>query len=507
MEEEKNSIIVKNSIMLYVRMIFVMLVTLYTSRVVLNVLGISDYGIYNVVGGIVTMVSFINGAMANGTQRFLSYELGNGNLKQLNKVFSTTLSIHILIGILILILTETFGLWFLNHKLNIPQDRLIAANWVYQFSILCFLVSIIQVPYNASLIAHEHMKVYAYLSFVEVAIKLIVVLVLSWSNFDKLILYGALYFIATFVISFIYRSYCKRKFEECRYNFEYDRKLFNNLLKFAGWNLYGNVTCVIADQGVNMVLNMFFGPVVNAARGIAYQINNTMRGFANNFQIAANPQIIKSYAAGEDDYMMNLVFKSSKFTFYLLFIIALPVFIEIDFILKIWLKIVPDYTALFCRLIIINNLIDVFSVSLQTASNASGKIKRYQFTEGTIILSVLPISYIFYKLGYAPETTFYVGITVATILQFARLYILKYTINLKMKSFLINVILRATVVAALSSIIPFLISNIVEIDQTLLFFIVSISCLISSIIFIYILGLNKTEKFFIRSKLIKMHII
>lgn len=485
-------------------MLFTMAVSLYTSRIVLNTLGVSDFGVYNVVGGVVSMFSFLNAAMANGTQRFLSYELGRGDIPQLKKVFSTTLSIHILIGLIILILAETIGLWFLNYKLNIPPDRMVAANWVYQFSVLSFLVSIIQVPYNASIIAHERMNIYAYVSIVEVSLKLIIAFMLTWIEFDKLILYGALYFMITFIIAFIYRVYCKINFPECTYFFAFDKPLFKRLLSFAGWNLYGNVACVIADQGVNIILNVFFGPVVNAARGIAYQIGNAVRGFAGSFQMAANPQITKSYASGDNESMMNLIFKSSKFSYYLLFFLALPVLIETDFILKIWLKTVPEYASLFCRLIIINLLVDVFSGPLQTAANATGKIKLYQFAEGTFILLVMPVSYVLYKMGSAPEATFYVWIITSFSLQFIRLYILKGMIHINMKSFVLNILLKSIFVSILSAALPLFIGHIID-DVVLRFFLVCISCVVSSTTIIYILGLDRNEKKFVKEKIIQLY--
>ena len=504
MPSERSRRIAKNTAMLYVRMIFTMFVSLYTSRIVLSTLGISDYGVYNVVGGVVSMFSFLNAAMANGTQRFLSYELGKGDTCQLKKVFSITLSIHMLIGLVILILAETVGLWFLNAKLNIPPDRMVAANWVYQFSILSFLVSVIQVPYNASIIAHERMNVYAYVSIIEVLLKLLIVFILTQIDYDKLSLYGLLYFLVTIIVGLIYGLYCKINFLECSYNFVYDSSSFKKMLSYAGWNLYGNITCVIAAQGVNIILNIFFGPVINAARGIAYQISSSINGFANNFQMAANPQIIKSFAAGDNEYMMNLIFRSSKFSFYLLFFIALPVFIEADFILKIWLKVVPEYTSLFCRLIIISGLIDVFSGPLQTAANATGKIKLYQFSEGTIILFVMPVSYILYKMGCAPEATFYLSIIVSACLQVVRLYILKNLIHLNMKFFVLNIFLRSLFIGILSALIPLLIRSFFS-NEVVRFFVVCITCVVSSSTMIYLLGLNINEKDFLKDRIVQVY--
>ncbi|SHE77968.1 Na+-driven multidrug efflux pump [Bacteroides luti] len=504
MPDERSRRIAKNTAMLYVRMIFIMFVSLYTSRVVLSTLGVSDYGVYNVVGGVVYMFSFLNAAMTNGTQRFLSYELGRGDISQLRKMFSITLSIHIFIGLVIVILAETIGLWFLNTQLNIPAERMMAANWVYQFSILSFLISVIQVPYNSLIIAHERMNVYAYVSIIEVILRLLVVFILTQIDYDKLTLYGFLYFSVTLIAAVIYAVYCKIKFSECTSHFVYDHLLFKRLLSFAGWNLYGNVTCVVAAQGVNLILNIFFGPVINAARGIAYQISSSIYGFANNFQMAVNPQIIKSYAAGENEYMMNLIFRSAKFSFYLLFIIALPIFIEVDFILKIWLKVVPEYTSLFCRLIIISGLLDVFSGPLQTAANATGKIKLYQFTEGTIILLLMPLSYLLYKLGFAPQATFYVGILISIALQFARLMILRGLIHVDMKHFVMDIFFKSLFVGFLASLIPFMIKDL-YVNEVIRFFVVCFFSVVSSFTVIYFLGLNRSEKIFVKEKMSQIY--
>ncbi|MGL4583180.1 MAG: oligosaccharide flippase family protein, partial [Flavobacterium sp.] len=339
--------IAKNTLFLYFRMFLIMGVTLYTSRVVLQQLGISDYGIYSLVGGIVAMLGFFNAAMSSATQRYLSFDIGKGDEQKLRKTFSATLTIHILIAVLALILAETIGLWYINYKMVFPDDRLYAVNVVYQFSILTFLLAIVQVPYNALIIARERMKVYAYVSILEAGLKLAIVFILILGE-DKLILYSILIFVVAFVIRMIYQLYCQRQFKESKYRFEYDKEYFGELLAYSGWNLFGNFAAVARGQGVNMVLNLFFGTVVNAAYGITMQIQGAVQMFVTNFQMAVNPQIIKSFASGDKERMFNLVFQSSKFSYFLILLIVGPLVFNIDFILELWLGEVPQATNVFC---------------------------------------------------------------------------------------------------------------------------------------------------------------
>ena len=294
-----NKRIAKNTLLLYFRMILTMLVTLYTSRVVLNTLGVEDFGIFNVVGGIGVMFSVLNSAMSSATQRFLSFELGQNNKEQFTKVFSMSITIHALIALIIFVLAETIGLWFLNTHLVIPADRLVAANWVYQCSVLSFMVTILSVPYNASIIAYERMGAFAYISILEVSLKLLVVFMLQWIMVDKLKLYAVLLLVVALIIRLVYGFYCKLKLEGCNYIWIKDKQLFKTLASYAGWNLWGNLAAVGMDQGVNVLLNIFFGPIVNAARGIAYQAGSAVRLFVSNFQMAVNPQIVKRFASKE----------------------------------------------------------------------------------------------------------------------------------------------------------------------------------------------------------------
>lgn len=496
MSSENNKRIAKNTGMLYIRMLLTMAVSLYTSRVVLNTLGIEDFGIYNVVGGVVMMFSFLNSSMSSATQRFLSFELGRKDYVQLKKVFSMSVNIHVIIAVTIFILAETIGLWFLNAKLVIPIERLGAANWVYQFSILSFMVTVLSVPYNATIIAHERMKVYAYVSIVEVILKLVIVFALVWLGFDKLKMYAILVFCVAAIIWIIYKTYCKRNFTETNYQFFWEKSLYKTLMNYAGWNLFGNVASVTMDQGVNILINIFFGPAVNAARGIAFQVKGAVNGFVSNFQMAMNPQIVKSYAADDIKYMHQIIFQGAKYSFFLLLTFSLPILLETEIILKLWLKIVPEYTVIFTRLVLINVLIDCISGPLMTAAQASGKIKRYQSVVGGFLLLILPISYLFLKLGFPPQATLYVSISISIIVLFARLWILQPLIQISTLKFLREVFFIAIVVTIIAIIMPLFIR--LKMDQGLIrFLVVCVMSVCSTSISIYLFGLNSQERHFL----------
>jgi len=500
MSSENNKRIAKNTAMLYLRMLFTIVISLYTSRVILNTLEIEDFGIYNVVGGVVTMFSFLNNAMSSGTQRFLSFELGKEDFLQLRRVFSMSINIHAIIAVAVLILAETIGLWFLNTQLTIPNNRLIAANWVYQFSILTFLATIMSVPYNAIIIAHEHMKVFAYVSIIDVALKLLIVFMLQWFGFDKLKLYAILVFGVSLIIRIIYGIYCKRHFNECSYYKFWDKSLYRILMSYAGWNLWGNFAGVAMTQGINLLLNIFFGPAINAARGIAFQINAAVNGFVSNFQMAMNPQIVKSYAANDKHYMHQLIFQGSKYSFFLLFTLSLPILMEAETILLWWLKIVPEYTVLFCRLVLINTLIECISGPLMTAAQASGKIKLYQSVVGGLLLLILPTSYLFLKLGFPPQTTLYISISMSIITLFARLIIISPLVRLSIATFIQSVLLKILPVLLISVIIPFIVKHNIN-HEKIRFISVCIVSIISSTLCIYWIGMRKEERVFISSKL------
>lgn len=499
---ENNKRIAKNTIMLYFRLLFSMVVSLYTSRVILNALGVEDFGIYNVVGGIVVIFGFLNNAMSASTQRFLTFEMGKENQNQLNRIFSMSITIHAIIALVVLLLAETAGLWLLNTQLTIPHDRMSAANWVYQFSIFSFVITILYVPYNAMLIAHERMNVFALVSILEVVLKLLITILVFWLGFDKLKLYAVLAFCISLIIGIIYTIYCRFAFSECKFHLFWDKQLSGEMSSFASWNLLGVFAGIAYSQGVNLILNVFFGPVVNAARGIAYQVQGAINAFVTNFQVAVNPPLIKSYASGDFQYMYSLVFSASKYSFYLLFVISLPVMLETDFILQLWLKTVPEYTSIFTRLVLIDVLICSLSGSLQAMALSSGKIKIYQIVVSGILLLNLPISFILLKLGYAPQFTFIASIVTSLAALFARLLVLKMIVSFPVHFFFTNVLYKVIVVFFVGSIIPYCLSYQTTNSMKQFFFVVLISTT-SVICSVWLLGINKSEKLLLKTILSK----
>ncbi|MCA4531109.1 lipopolysaccharide biosynthesis protein [Bacteroides xylanisolvens] len=496
---ENNKRIAKNTLLLYFRMFFMMIVSLYTSRIVLSTLGIEDFGIYNVVGGVVSMFSFLNGAMATSTQRYLTFELGKeGNVDQMRKVFNASIIIHALISIFILILAETVGMWFIYSYMTIPDSRMDAALWVYQFSILSMIVLVMSVPYNACIIAHERMKVFAYISVLEVILKLLIVYILVLGDIDKLKLYAVLIFCVQLLIRFIYSNYCRRHFKETLFQLALNKKLLKEMTGFAGWNLVGSISFLGVVQGLNILLNIFFGPAVNAARGIAVQVQGTISNFSTNFQTALNPQIIKSYANKDLGYMHQLIFKSAKYSFLLLFFVSLPLMIEMQQILGWWLKVVPEHTVSFTRLVLISTMIDCMANSLIISAQATGKIRMYQICVGGILLLIVPLSYICLLFISAPEIVFIVNILVSLCAQIVRLYLLKNLIILNMYDYFKEVILKIIGVMSLSVILPLFVYFFLDLSL-LRFMLVGVSCVISTGLSIYFYGLENRERKYVMS--------
>ncbi len=493
-----NKRIAKNTFILYIRMFFTMGVSLYTSRIVLNTLGIEDYGVYSVVGGIVTLFSFFNSAMTSATQRFLAFDIGKNDLDQLKKTFNATLNIHIAISVLVLVLAETIGLWFVNNKLNLPLNRMDAVNWVYQFSVFTFLLGIIQVPYDALIVAREKMGIYAYMSFVEVILKLIIVYLLVVFAVDKLILYAGLLFLVSFIVRIGHKWYCKRYYEESKYQFYFDKAFYKVLLSYSGWNLFGNIAGVARVQGANILLNLFFGTVLNAAYGISMQVQGTIQSFVTNFQMAVNPQIIKSYAAENKEQCLNLIFQSAKFSYFLMFLIAFPIICNIDYILELWLKTPPEYTSVFVILCLINLLIDCISGPLMIGAQATGNIKWYQIIVGTLIFLNLPIVYLMLKIYKSPEMVYYTSIIISCFAFLFRLYFLQKCLNLSIFQFLKQVIFRIGLVTIVSiTVFLFLNSFLFFEDEFILFIIKSLTLFIIVITTIFFLGMNNDERKFL----------
>jgi len=499
-DSESNIRIVKNSLYLYVRMFLTMGVSLYTSRIVLNTLGIHDYGVYSIVGGVVSLFGFFNSTMSSATQRFLSFEIGGGNLESLKKVFNTALVIHIAIAFVVLILAETIGLWFVLFKLNVPSNRMEVVHWVYQFSILTFLLGIIQVPYNALIVARERMSIFAYISIIEVLLKLLILYVLVIFDVDKLKLYAILIFLVSLIIRVIYQIYCKMKFAESKYKFYVEKKLYIEMISFTGWSLFGNIAAIARGQGGNVLLNLFFGTLMNAAYGITLQVQGAVQAFVTNFQMAVNPQIIKQYSAGHKEKSLQLIFQSSKFSFLLMFLITSPIIFNIDYILELWLKDPPGYTSVFIVLSLVNLLIDTISGPLQIGAQASGNIKWYQITIGTLIFLSLPISYFMLKLYKIPELIFIVFITINILSLFFRLNFLKKMIGLNIKSFLKNVLSKILMTSFIVIITFYLFTHFISLQNTLSGFLLkSISITIINVIIMLTIGLKKDERKFIFS--------
>lgn len=438
---DNNKRIAKNTLLLYFRMLFMMVVSLYTSRVILNVLGVEDFGIYNVVGGVVAMFTIISGSLSAAISRFITYELGKGGQSKLNRIFSASVTIQLLLSLIIVVLIETVGVWFLNAKMTIPEPRMTAANWVLQLSIITFVINLISVPYNAAIIAHEKMSAFAYISILEAVGKLVIAFLIVWSPMDKLIFYAILMCAVAVVVRLTYGHYCKKHFTECTYHFHWDKDILKQMFGFAGWNFIGASSAVLKDQGVNVVINMFTCPAVNAARGIAMQVNGAIYNFVQSFMTALNPQITKSYAANNHKYMMALIFQGSRLSYYILMVLALPVIINTDYILYLWLKIVPEHTVSFVQLVLLFSMSEAISLPLVTAMLATGNIKKYQIIVGGLQVLNLPIAYILLKFNFAVELVFVVAIVISQLCLLARLHLLRGMIGLHAREFLRKYIL------------------------------------------------------------------
>ena len=494
-----NARLAKTTMFLYIRRIFIMAVTLYTSRVVLRVLGVEDFGIFNVVAGVVAMFGFLNSSMSATTQRFISFSLGRGD-DNLNKVFSTCVLTHALIALGVLVLVESVGLWFLYNKMIIPEVRMDAAFWVFQFSALSTVVTVMSIPFNADIIAHEKMSAFAYISIVEVCLKLLIVFLLDVGNIDKLVLYGFLLLLVQCGIFLTYMGYCLRHFKESRFRFVYEKKLFSEVFSFAGWNLWGYLASILYTQGLNILLNVFFGPVVNAARGLANQVDGAIRLFASNFQMAINPQIVKTYAAKDLESMHKLVFRSSKFSFFLLLALSLPVMIEAPVILRLWLSTVPDWTASFLRLMLVVVIVDSVANPLMTSAAATGRIKLYQSVLGGIQLLIVPVAYVVLRMGGEPNSVFVVHICICLIAFAVRLFIVRGMIGLSIKKYLMEVCVKSGVVTVVATVLP--LTLYFSMTNSLLSAIVVVFVSLGSVaVSAYAIGLTKSERVFVSDKI------
>lgn len=493
-----NKRIAKNTLMLYIRMFITMLVSLYATRVVLQVLGEEDYGIYNVVGGIVVMFAFLSRVLASASQRYFAFELGRDNHERLKQIFSITQILFLFVIIIIIIAAESLGLWFLHSKATIPAERMVVANWIFQFSVVSFSLSLFTTPYQACIIAHEKMDVYAFIGITEAVLHLLLALALKFIPFsiDILIVYGLIVLFNSFVVQGIYIGYSLKNYKESHFKYYWDTNLAKEILSYSGWNMFGAVAGVARSQGINMLINVYFNPAINAARGIAYQVNNAINQFANNFYTAVRPQVTKNYAKGDRDATLSLVFSSSKLTYYLLLFVSVPIMVFAEPILDLWLDVVPQHTLLFTELVIIVAMIDSISNPLMTLAQATGKIRLYQSVVGTLLLLNLPISWIFLKMGYPAEVTMVVAIVIAIISLFARLLILRGLVQFPIRKYINQVLLRISVPTILSYGVVYLLKIAVWPESEsiiVLLFKVGISVCVTAGL-IVLVGMSKREK-------------
>ncbi|MCK9343186.1 MAG: oligosaccharide flippase family protein [Massilibacteroides sp.] len=498
-ETVKKKRIVKNTMLLYGRMFFVLLITLYTSRIVLATLGVENFGIYNVVGGIVGMFAVVTRSLGVAISRFITVELGKQSMDGLKRIFSTSMNIQLILSAVIVLVGETVGVWFLYNYMNIDALKMHAAFWVFQLSIATFVVNLINIPYYSLLIAHERMTVIAYVGIIEVLLKLAIVYMITLTTYDKLIVYTFLLLMVSIIIRFIYGFYCSIHFKESKFRILIDKPLLKEMLSFASWEFIGSAAAIFRTQGVNIVVNMFFGVVVNAARGVTTQVNSAVSQFFGNFMMALNPQIIKSYAENNRPFMVTLVQQGSRFSSYLMLLICLPLFMETRFVLSVWLVEIPPQTINFVRLVLIGTFVDAMAGTLISALSSIGRIKVPSMIVGGMMLLNLPIVYFLLKLGAPAESAYVVLIIISFLSIFLRLAILKRQMNFPVLFFIKKVMINLLLVTVAAVVVPLLIYSMME-DNTLRFFILGFVCVLSTLISIYYIGCTKEERILLLSK-------
>lgn len=498
-----NKLIAKNTAFLYLRTLFVMVISLYTSRVVLQVLGVEDYGVYQVVGGLVAMFSVISSSLSSAISRFITFEIGTGDDEKLKRIFATSIIIQVCISAIVILLAEIVGLWFLHTKMQIPEGRMDAAEWVLHFSLFTFCLNLLSIPYNACIIAHEHMKTFAYVSVVEALLKLVVVLLIAYSPIDKLISYAFLLTLSAFVIRLIYMAYCHKNFEESRTKLIFDKIIFKEMFGFSGWSFFNNTTFILNNQGINMLMNIFFGVTVNAARGIALQVENALMSFVNSFTTAVNPQITKSYAAGDLSAMHKLVCRGAKFSFFMMLIIALPIILEAEYIMKIWLVDVPEYTVIFVQLSLVLGLCDCIGKTGFTACMATGKIRNYSIIITSIGILEFPLAWIFFVLGCPPFFAYYTYIVVKIMVLITRMFLLKRMVGLNIRMYLQCVFIPIIIVSVVASILPVVVVNVME-PSLLRVIVTTIVSIVSVSLSVLYVGMTKNERTMVVSKIINL---
>lgn len=494
--------IAKNTLAMYIRMAVTMVVGLYTSRVILNVLGVEDYGTYNVVGGVVSMFSLLTASMSASISRYLTFSLGKGDRDELRRVFSVSLEVQLFLAVVIVLAVEAVGVWFLNTQMKIPPDRLVAANWVMQCSLVSFVVGLLMVPYNASIISHERMNIYAYISIWDAVMKLVIVYALYVSPFDKLKSYAVLLLVVSSLTTSFYWLYCKRHFEECRFRVVRDKRLLKEMTSFAGWGMIGDGAWILNTEGVNILINMFFGVVLNAARGIATTVDNMVQNFVRNFMVALNPQIVKSYASGDFDYMHRLIFMGAKYSYFLMLFFFIPISLETRTILTLWLKVVPDYAVAFTRLTLMSTMCLTLGNTMIPAVQATGKIRNYTIVMGLMALANFPLTWIAFALGASPILAYVIYFLIFFSMVFVRLYVVKGLIHLSVRAYVKNVLLRVASVTIIAYTIPTAIC-VLQSDSFLRLLEICVLSVISSLLTVYFVGLSDLERNYAKNIVMK----
>lgn len=488
-----NKRIAKNTLLLYIRMLITLLITLFTSRVILDSLGEDDYGIYNVVGGIIAMAAVITNPMQSVIERFITFGLGSGDLNKLKKIFSTSVNIQLLFSIVIILLFEIVGVWFLNNKMNIPEDRMVAANWTLQCSLAIFLLGINKLPYSATIMAHERVGVYAYLSIFEVICKLGIAYLIYISTYDKLIVYSLLLVLISILTYAFHLIYCKRNFEEVHYTLNIEKPLFKEMASFAGLSFFGDATYIFNTQGVNILINIFFNVGLNAARGIAVQVDSAVRQFVSNFTLALYPPIMKSYASGDKYNMFKLICMGSKYSFFIMLLLTVPITLETKSLLNIWLVEVPDQTTIFLRLVIVTSFFESYQHTMAIGINSTGNIKMYQIKLNTLQILIFPLTWILFEKGFPAYITYVLAAIYSFLMIIVRLSELKRLMNFPVKDYLTQYFSKMVSVALIAFSIPCVIQCFME-QSVLRFFIICLLSVAITLASIWIIGLNRNER-------------
>lgn len=488
-----SKMIAKNTLMLYVRMFLVMGVSLFTSRIVLKSLGVEDYGIYSVVGGVISMFSILSSSLSSAVSRFLAFELGHGDIEKLKRIFSSSIYIIVILIIIVFFLAEIVGVWFLNEKMSIPAERLFSANWVFQFSLFSLLINLLSIPYSACIIAHERMSAFAYIGILDISLKLSVALLLEYSPIDVLIYYGILMCSVSIILRSLYTYYCRKHFEECIFKLKYNKAIIKDMFGYVGWTFWGTGAWLMREQGINILLNIFCGPIINAAKAIADQVYSALYSFVCNFSVALNPQIIKAYASGDKDRMLKLVYIGCKFPYFLYLLLSIPVFFNTEYIVQLWLGEYPEYVTYFIKLLILFSMSEIISRPFATVQSSTGEIRNFELIIGFTQILNIPFSYVLLKMGYSPICVIIVAIIISQCCLYLKFLFVKKILYLSFNKFFFSVYFRIVIVTVITFIVSYLYNcfQYVGFDKFLLSSLLSV---VTTLFFIYIFGINKEER-------------